>query len=191
MGALNTDYTGCSVFIYDEEGKHLCNTIVTHHNRKMLRIEVEEPPQSLEAGDACRLLILTSPTPCEYLGRIAHLGKTKPIAIYRGQEHEKRGEQRFSVSIPAYVENYICDDNIYPMHCHLGAEIINISKNGTRFRTPYYAMTVGDRFKMRFEANDRYKLIFADVMNLTNQDTKTSEYGCRILICDDGGAVYG
>jgi len=190
MKSINSDYTGCSVFIYDESGNRLGNTYVTYYNRSILRIEVEEPPSALDAGDACKLLILTSPSPCEYMGRIIRIGKRKPIAMYRGREREKRAEVRYNVNMPAFIDNYICDGGVYPLHTPLQVEMINVSKSGARFRTPYYALNKDDRFLIRVKINRRFKLVIAEVMNQLHIDTSTSEYGCRFLVSGDGGVCY-
>jgi len=190
MRPINCDYTGCSVLIYDEAGKHLCDTVVTYYNRITLLIEVGETPESLEEHDICRLLILTSPTPCEYKGRIILIGKNKLFAMYDGKESEKREESRYIVKLPALIENYICDDKVYPLHTPLNVEMINISKNGARLRMPSYALSNGDRFRMCVTINDRHKNVIAEVKNQTHDGAEVSEYGCRFLICSDGGVCY-
>ena len=190
MKLIDGDYTGCSILIYDEEGNHLCDTTVIYFDRKNLLIEVAEPPESLDAGDACKLFILTSPTPCEYKGRIIRVGKGKPIVMYDGKESEKREESRYIVQLPVFIENYICDDKIYPLHTPLAVEMINISKNGARLRMPNYTLSNGDRFRMCVKINDRYKNVVAEVKNMTRTETEASEYGCRFLLCSDGGICY-
>ena len=190
MSSINCDYTGCSILIYDEAGNHLCDTVVTYYNRITLLVEVGETPESLEESDACRLLILTSPAPCEYRGRIIRIGKGKLIAMYDGKENEKRGESRYIVRLPAVIENYICDDKVYPLHTPIAVEMVNISKNGARLRMPRYAMSTGDRFRMCVTINDRYKNVIAEVKNQTHTGSESSEYGCRFLVCSDGGVCY-
>jgi len=185
MKSLNSDYTGCSIFIYDESGNQLNRTLVTYYNKRILRIEVEEPPLALDAGDACKLLIMTAPKPCEYQGRIIRIGRRKPIAMYSGKELENRAETRYKVKLPATIENYICDGSAYPMHVPLDVELTNISKGGTRIRTPYNALSKGDRFLMRMDISGRNKLLIAEVRNLFDVGSEASEYGCKFLVSSD------
>jgi len=184
MKALDSDYTGCPIHIYDESGNHLCNTMVTYYNKKILRIEVEDPPD-LEAGDECKLLILTAPKPCEYRGRIIRIGKRKPIVIYRGQELEKREESRFRVKMPASIEDFICNGNPYPLMLPLRVELINISKRGARFRAPFNTLSDGDRFLLRMRIGDKEKVLLTEIKNHLDNENGISEYGCRFIVGND------
>jgi len=185
MKSLNSDYTGCSVFIYDELGNSLCSTLVTYYNRRILRIEVENPPSGLNAGDACRLLIMTAPKPCEYRGRIIRIGRRKPIAMYSGKELENRAELRYRITLPAVIEDYVCDGSAYPLHEPLSVELINISKGGARLRAPFNSMADGDRFLMRMDISGRNKLLIAEVRNHFDFGMEASEYGCKFLVSSD------
>lgn len=183
MGSINSDYTGCKIYIYDEDGNNLCCTQVTYYNRSVLRIEVEEPPSSLDAGDPCKLLIMTTPVPCEYRGRIIRIGKRKPIAMYHGRECEKRAEPRHKVVLPAHIDNYVCDGGIYPLHTMLPVKMINLSKSGVRFRTPHYALNIGDRFVMRISIKDKSRMVLAEVKNQLHSGTNFTDYGCCFMVC--------
>jgi len=187
MKSLNSDYTGCSIFIYDELGNHLGRTLVTYYNRRILRIEVEEPPSGLDAGDGCRLLIMTAPKPCEYRGRIIRIGRRKPIAMYSGKELENRTEVRYRIKLPAIIEDYICDGRAYPMHEPLKVELTNISKGGARIRAPFNALSEGDRFLMHMDICGRNKVLIAEVRNHVDFGHMSSEYGCKFLVSSDCG----
>lgn len=182
MAASSADYKGCSILIYDSDGNHLGNTVVTDYDKATLRIEVQTVPPALTSGAGCRLLILMPPTPFEYQGRVVKEGAKITIAMYKGKEKENRGSMRYKVDLKALIENLVCDGHAYPLHTPLEVAIINISKSGVRFRTPFYAMTDGDRFQMRIKISDNEKLLIADVTNHIDRGTDSSEYGCRFLI---------
>ena len=190
MSPINNDYTGCSVLIYDEAGNHVCDTEVTYYNKNTLLIEVEDSLKTLDEHETCRLLILTSPSPCEYRGKINLIGKSKLIAMYDGKESEKREESRYIVRLPVLIENYICDDKIYPLHTPLAVEMINISRNGARLRMPKNTLSNGDRFRMSVAIKDKYKNVIAEVKNQTQNEADAYEYGCRFLVCSEGGVCY-
>ena len=182
MAASNTDYTGCSVLIYDPEGNHLGNTVVTDHDKNTLRIELQTVPAALVSGAGCKLLILMAPTPYEYQGRAVKEGTKITIAMYKGKEKENRGSARYKINLKAAIENLICDGRAYPLHTPLEVTLVNISKSGVRFRTPFFALTKGDRFQMRIKISDNEKLLIADVVNHMDKGSEASEYGCRFLI---------
>ena len=182
MPALSVDYTGSTILINDTEGNLLSSTIITSCEKETLRIEVEEMPEALVNGASCRLLILSSPAPYEYQGRVLREGSRMSIALFRGQEMENRGNMRYKINSPALIEHLVCNGQAYPLHTPLKVELMNISKSGVRFSTPYYAMTNGDRFQMRMKISDSEKLLIADVNNCLDNGTESSEYGCLFLI---------
>ena len=182
MSALSGDHTGCSVLIYDTQGNHLINTRVTHHDRKALRISIKESPDCLKLGDAYRLLVMSSPAPCEYMGRITKETQKQFFALYHGHEKEGRGAVRYKVNFPAMIENLIVEGKAYPLHTSLEIELINISKSGIRFRAPRLSLPDEARFQMRMKIGDGEKLLIADMVNYMDKDDGTTDYGCKFLI---------
>jgi len=168
--------------IYDKTNTHSGSSVVTQHNKDTQKIVVEEAPSSLKVGDSCRILILSSPKPCEYQGRMISENPKTIIVIHHGREREGRGAVRYSIKSPAFIENLICASRAYRLHSPLEVELINISKSGVRFRSQYYSLLDGDRFQMRMKINNIEKLLIADVVNHMDIDAETSEYGCRFLI---------
>ena len=180
MAALSGDYNGCSVFIYDEAGALLVKTTVTYHNKREMSIEVKEAPQ-LRIGESCRVFIMSSPTPCDYQGRINRRGMKKNIALHHGKERESRGAVRYKIKIPAQIENLICDFKAYRLHTPLDVETMNISKSGVRILAPFNSLSDGDRFQLRMKIIGGEKVMIADVTNHIDIGSVNSEYGCRLL----------
>jgi len=182
MAVLSGDYTGNSILIYDDAGSHLGSTVVTRHDKTVLRIELLDVPPLLTVGSCCRLLILSSPSPCEYHGRVRKEGLRTYIAMYQGHERENRSAVRYKISCPALIENLICDDHPYSLHTPLEIMLIDISKIGVRFGAPRYSLSDGDRFQMRMKISDTEKILIASVVHHIDIDSGSSEYGCRFLI---------
>lgn len=182
MNELSSDYTGCPALIYDLDGNHLGNTIVTYYEKAALRIEIREIPSTLSPGAACRVLILASPSPCEYQGRVIKEGQRFQIAMYMGQVKENRGTARYKINIAAMIENLIYDGRAYPLYSRLKVTILNISKSGVRLSGPKHSLMDGDRFQMRMNISGNDKLLIADVVNRIDLAGDASEYGCRFLI---------
>ena len=182
MAVLGGDYTGCTILVYDTSGNHLGSTTVTQYDKAALRIEIREFPPALRTGDRCNLLILTSPTPCEYSGRVSVDGKRHTLALFMGKEHENRAFERYKVSCSAVVENYISGNKAYPLLAPLEIKVINISKSGLRFRAASYTVCDGDRFQVRIKINDNNKLLIIEAVNHLDTAQGTTEYGCRFLV---------
>jgi len=70
MSALHGDYADCAILIYDSEGDPLATTTVSSHDKITKRVELQEVPDTLVDGSTYRLLILSSPIPCVYKGRL-------------------------------------------------------------------------------------------------------------------------
>jgi len=182
MKGLSGYYTGHTVLIYDTDGNHLDSTTITSYDKMALRIEVQALPSVFSSGAGCRVLIMTSPSPCEYQGRALREGTRLYIAMYQGQEKESRGAERYKINSSAVIENLVCDGRAYPLLAPLEITLVNISKSGVRFRAPLNSLSDGDRFQMRMKISDSDKLLIADVINHHDIDEQTSEYGCQFLI---------
>jgi hypothetical protein len=181
MAALSGDYTGCIVSFYDASKNHLGSTIVTYYNRILQRIEVKEIPPAVNMDDDFMMLILTSPSPCEYHGKIKIEGKKIYIGLFRRKERENRGATRYRVDCSALIENFVCEGKGYLLHTPLEIKLINISKSGARFSAPNYALLDGDIFQMRMKISKSDKLLIAEVINHQDKNADITEYGCSFL----------
>jgi len=181
MATLGSDFTDFTVLIYDVHGNHLIDTVVTAHDRNDMHIQVGIMPEELKANDDCKLLILSSPIPCEYRGKVKKIGGNFSIAMFFGQEKESRGSARYSVSTPALIDALIIDGQTHPLQNLIKVVLINVSTNGVRFRAPYYSFEVGDKFQMHFAVSNSTKKLTAVVVNNVDNGTTSSDYGCRFV----------
>ena len=184
MSVLSDNYTGCTVLIYNMDGEHLLDTVVTEHNREEQRIQVSSLPEVLHINDICSLLVLTSPSPCEYLGKVKKIGASVFIAMFQGQEKENRTATRYAVNAPALIDTLITEGHPYSLHTPLTIRLINISTGGVRFRAPYYSLADGDVFQMRMVISQNKKKLIAQVVNHVDDEPASSDYGCIFLYGD-------
>jgi len=182
MKALGSNHTDCAILFYDEAGSHLGSSTVIEHDRTNTRVEVLELPAALRVGNFCRILILSSPAPCEYRCRIISEGPKKYVAMFFGKEKENRATTRYGINTSAVIENLIYKGRAYPLHTPLTVQLINISRSGVRFRAPYFSFSDGDRFQMRMRISESEKLLVADVVHYVDNGHSSSEYGCSFLI---------
>jgi len=181
MAALGGNFTDYSVFIYDTYGNHLINTIVTDHDKVAKQVQVSTMPKELKVNDDCKLLILSSPTPCEFQGKVKKVGGSQYIAMFQGYEKESRGSTRYSVKTPALISTLICDGEPYPLQNPVKVILLNISTTGIRFRAPFYSFQDGDIFKIHFIIKDSKKELTAEVVNHFDNEPQASDYGCRFI----------
>lgn len=178
---LTTDYTGSNVFIYDLEGNHIVNTRITSHDKVAKQIEVAVMPSQLKVNDECKLFILTSPTPCEYQGKVKKFGGVYSFAMFQGQIKENRVAARYKVNTPAMLNAYISDGKQYELLNPITVTLINISTSGVRFRAPYYSLTEGDKFRIKMTISGSEKSLIAETINHLDNKTEATDYGCRFI----------
>jgi hypothetical protein len=182
MAALSSDFTDHTVLVYNTEGAHLVSTVVMSHDREARHVVLESMPGQLKINESCRLIILTSPTPCEFLGKVKKLGSGTYIALFQGQEIEDRDTPRYPVSTPALITALIEDGQAHRIQTPVKVVLINISTTGVRLRAPYYTFDIGDMFQMDMFIGRRQKKVTARVVNTADQSADSSDYGCRFLL---------
>jgi len=181
MSALTSDFAGNTVFIYDANGNHLNNTIVSDYDKDTHQIQVDEMPGELKINDTCKILILSSPAPCEFKGRVKKTGGQTFIAMYMGQEKESRNATRYPVNTPALVTAFIIDGTVHSLQSPVKVTVINISTNGMRFSAPYYSFDNDDKIQMHMIINSNRKMITATVIDHNDKENNITEYGCQFL----------
>jgi len=95
---------------------------------------------------------------------------------------ENRDSARYNIYTEVLIENLVCDGRAYPLFTPLKVALVDVSTSGARFSGPSYAFTDGDRFQMRLKIGESYKILIADIVDHTDLEDNTSEYGCRFLI---------
>jgi hypothetical protein len=178
LGSIFNDHT---VLIYDIDNNHLITTVVTEHDKVNKWIQVSDVPEGMKNNDDCKLLILSSPTPCEFLGKVKKVGRDVTIAMFRGQMKENRGSARYSITASAEIDALIIDGNPHTLQTPIKVELINISTSGVRFRAPYYSLEVGDLFLMHMVISNNKKEMTTEVINYVDNGQASSDYGCRFL----------
>ncbi|MDR2571269.1 MAG: PilZ domain-containing protein [Oscillospiraceae bacterium] len=182
MSVLGNVYTDCTVFIYDAHGNHLVDTSIRNHDRQTQQIEVRIMPAELKVNDTCKLLILSSPSPCEYHGKVKKEGGKQYIAMFQGQEKESRASARYPVNTPALIDALIVDEETHSLQSPIKVALINISTTGVRFRAPFYTFEDEDEFRMHLIISNNQKEIIAKVINHVDTKQTHSDYGCSFLV---------
>ena len=181
MAGINADFSDCTVFIYDEEGNHINDTVVTSHDRISRQLQVEVFPEELKINDRCKLFILSSPSPCEFKCKVKKAGGNTVLALYQGSEKENRAVKRYMVSTGALINALYCDGQSYPLQTPVKVELINISRAGVRFRAPFFSFQIGDMFQIDLVVKHKRRELAAEVINFIDNEPKYSDYGCQFV----------
>jgi len=181
MAALRGDFTDQTVLIYDTAGNHIGSSTINNHDRGSQQIQVNVMPDNLKINDNCKLLILSSPIPCEYSGIVKRTGGNLYIAMFKGQERESRGSVRYPVNTPAIIDALIIDNKYHPIQTPVRVSLINISTTGVRFRAPFYSFDKDDIFQMHLTISNSNKRVTAKVINFNDNEPESSDYGCSFI----------
>jgi len=184
MSALASDFTGNTVLIYDTEGNHLASTTVKEHDRDAKQIRINSMPAGLSVNDECKILIISSPAPCEFSGKLKKIGGNPYIGMFQGQEKESRGATRYPVNTPAVITTHIINGKPYPLQTPTTVRLINISTTGVRFRAPFYSFDIDDEFEMHLVISNSRKKITAKVINSLDGGQESTDYGCIFLLVE-------
>lgn len=178
---LSSDFTDCTVFIYDMNDNHLSSPAIIDYDKSEQRIKISAIPKELKVNDNCRLFILSSPSPYEFHGKLKREGSNYFIAMFQGQEKDNRRAARYKVDTPALIDNLIIDGKAYSLQTPIRVKLINISTGGVRFRAPFYSLESGDNFQMHLSISNNKKTIVAEVTNCIDNEPESSDYGCFFL----------
>lgn len=178
---LGSDFTDCSVFIYDVNDNHIGSTTIIAYNKSEQRIRISAIPKELKVNDNCRVFILSSPSPCEFQGKLKREGSNSFIALFQGHEKDNRGAARYNVNAPALIDYLFVDGKAHPLQTPIRIELINISTGGVRFRAPFYSLEKGDTFRVHLSISNNKKMIIAEVTNCIDNEPEYSDYGCLFL----------
>ena len=180
QAALRSDYTGRNVLIYDSNGKLLCETSITEHDRNSMQIKVKQLPDT-GSSENLKLLVMSQPAPSDFQGRVVRIGKDKEIALYNGKERELRGSTRYQVDVVSKIENYVENNVFRPADPVVSIRLINISTSGLKFVSADQSLQTGQAFQIRMQIGQQEQLIVAQIVHFHVDATGTANYGCKIL----------
>ena len=177
---MHKDFKNCNAVIYDEEDNKLAKVKIWAYDKEENSIEVDDLPE-LRADQLCKLLILTEPNPHSFKGRIHQRGKKKVITLFSGDVKKDRQDLRYEVDMSAHVEGIIRDGKERKLKPQVKTSIVDISKNGIRFRTKSSAFSSGDKLQIRLKSSVIDQLLIAEVVSCDDTSGEYLEFGCRLL----------
>jgi hypothetical protein len=186
MGNMRKEYSSCTVLVNDEKGHRVAETEILYHDELRNQIEVDDIPE-LEVSALYECLILASPTPHAYKGRIHRRGKRKVIALFEGKESENRRDTRYKTDLPANVIGVIRHGKTYSLDAPIPGRIKDISRRGLRLSASGGALNVGEKFRVSITSMSGKKILTAEVLYSLDVPPDYSEFGC-LLVSDAEGS---
>ncbi|MDR1691937.1 MAG: PilZ domain-containing protein [Oscillospiraceae bacterium] len=169
---------GCKAYIYNLKDELMTETTIADSYSDAMEIEVRAHPDLIN-GETCKVIILTSPTPYEFMATIrARGGKFVTLALYHGKEKENRRSTRYKLDGLAVIEHIGTTRLQTPIQVHL----INISAGGVRIRAPWHTMAIGSIFALRLKIGEKHTQLLAEVVNSLDTSSEFTEYGCSLVM---------
>jgi len=180
--SLRKDFTGATAIIHDESNVLMANVRIIEYDSSENSIEVPDLPVLTE-GAKCSVLIMSTPVPYSYQGRIHKRLKKRVITLFKGETVEARKfEQRFKTDMPARIVALYNDGKLHSLHTPAIGRILNISKGGLRLRAVYNALNIGDKFQAHIENGEFNTKIMAEVVGRSDTEGGLfSEFSCRFF----------
>jgi hypothetical protein len=181
MAITGTSLVGYTAYIYDINDKLLAKTKITEHYRKEMHVEIEDCP-GLKHGERCKVLILSLPTPYEFMGT-ANVHRARPalILLYNGREKEKRQNARYKVDAAVAINDFVRGRQPQGLNMPLMVKLVNISSGGARIRVPHGALSIGDMFEVLLRIGAKEERIWLEAVNTSYVNPETAEYGCKLI----------
>jgi hypothetical protein len=186
---MRKEYYNCTVLVNDEKGRRVAETEILYHDELRNQIEVDDIP-GLEVGGLYECLILASPTPHAYKGRIHRRGKSKIIALFEGKESENRRDTRYKTDLPASVIGVIRHGKTYALDKPIAGRVKDISRRGLRLSAAGGALNVGEKFRVSVTSGSGKKILTAEVLYSLDVPPDYSEFSCLRVESgeEEGGA---
>jgi hypothetical protein len=179
MAAMQKDFLNCNALIYDEAGELLANALIIEYDKAVNSIVVLDMFSSITAK-TCDVLIPMAPKPYAYRGQIQGKGDRKVIRLSQEKTRDNRKDPRYKVDLPALIEGLIYDSKMFAMQTPLEVRLLDISKDGMKFRSVFNALAVGHVFQIRLKIGGNDKILAAEVV-FSKDSPPSSEYGCRMV----------
>jgi hypothetical protein len=179
MAAMHKDFVNCNALIYDDAGEQLANALIIEYDRAANSIVVLDMFSSITVK-TCDVLIPMAPKPFTYRGQIQGKGDRKIIRLSQEKTRDNRKDPRYKVDLPASIEGLIYDSKLYTMQSSIEVRLLDISKDGMKFRSVFNALAVGLVFQIRLKIGGNDKVLTARVV-FGKDSPPNSEYGCHMV----------
>ena len=181
---IDNDFTDHTVVIYNEYGDKITETTIVEYDIIIGSIRIKEDLK-LTTGINVQLLILTSPSPCFFLGRIGpRIQNMITIDLHSGKSKEDRTFERFSIDLINSIEstgtiNSIIRENVKIDAPPQKVQLINISHGGIRFSGASGILHKNDEIILTIKNSNADQILTAKVVNFLNAPLGRTEYGCQ------------
>lgn len=179
------NYKGCQVFISDEEGKTLTNSLIREYDQGHRIITIPTLNNVNILNKIVGVRIVTEDAICEYRGRVFRSrldALMLDISLFKGQElSEGRASKRFYANASAFVIFMVVDNKKMPLLSPLAVTVVNISATGVLLRARSYALSQGDTIEIDLNIDGNPLVIQGKVVRINTSLGNDSEYGCKLI----------
>ena len=186
---IGNDFTGHTVIVYDEDYIKITETNIIEYDIVLGNIRIRENSK-LATGDNVQLLILTSPNPCSFHGRVGpRIQGMSTIDLHSGKSKEDRASKRFPIeSIDSIVSTGVIDGLVRGNEAidmpPVNVQLVNISQGGIRFSGAKGLLQNKDEVLLSVNIKGAVKILAVEVVNILNAHPGRSDYCGKFTIAD-------
>lgn len=176
---------GCEVFVYGDRATDtdaLVHTTIQEYDKNWSIITINSALQELEEGKKVTVLTLGVSFVMEFQGTIRKTDRTRKcrIALYRGEEKEKRHNSRYKVNIPAQITGIMIGTKVvgFPL---TDITILNLSTSGILVLAPRVNLKIDSSFQIKMPINQKNVSVIVKVMWMKEVNETQMQYGGIML----------
>lgn len=181
---LSKNYTGCSVFIYDQHGKIISRTTVQEFDRKYMTITLRGNVEFPQDEEYLTILIVVDDGVHEYQGVIHkttfEMNMFK-ISLFKGQSRESRKAKRHNVNAKGIVSSLIINKTRAKMLNPLPVRVVNISTSGALLEARSNSFSPHACFVLELSVDGNKTELLGCIEWIRAINEETENYGCQFL----------
>ena len=172
----------CPIIIFDEQKNLITETIVTGYGKDEMYIEVSEGLENISIGSRLWLLVIHADSVSEFSGKLTSLRQgIYEISVHGQRKRDSRGSPRFSIDIPAVINNLIIDSEVVNLTNPINVTIKNISSTGLMIESKSLPLHKGVSLNIEFKLHDKNTITLCKVVREPKTGSTPNHFGCQLI----------
>lgn len=180
-----TNYTGCRVYIHDENGVDLASTVITEHNKDYMIITIPGLYSAPDNSGVVNVLILTDSGLHEYRGRLRKsvINPTSTeVLLFKGTvKKDYRAARRYTVNTEAVAQGLFMNASNAPFLDPLCVSLVNLSTSGALIKAEPNYFPMDAVIQLRLRLGEAMTTVYGQIVRIKDLGPSATEYGCKFI----------
>ena len=175
-------YEDCTAIFYDLEGNNIGKALIIEHDRHDMSILVNDDLGDDKQGTRISVLIVHNDGVSEYNGIVRGMRRNaREISLFNRRQRGGREAVRYTVNMPAVIENLVEDSVRKPLSGPLHILVVNISTSGMLFKSKPGFFSMGSKLEVILNLGDKENLLFGEIIRETPNLDFTCDFGYKFI----------